>query len=212
MSGVASYRVYNLEDTLTPADFSKVNIELLSSLKMRTGQITATNNQEGKVINNFECYIATIMDSDNAANCTVGQELKIRLSGKDEVKATVAYKTEELGKYIIIFKITSKVEDLISYRKISIDVIWWSDTGLKVPNSSIIYDDNNQAYIIRNRAGYLDKIMVKKIRETKSYTLVNNYEIDELKEMGYSSEDIINMKNVSMYDEIISKPTRQMLQ
>lgn len=214
MSGVVSYRVDGLENVLTTSDFSTINKELLQGLRLKTGQIVATNNQEGKVINNFECYIATIMNTDSAKNCKVGQNVKIRLANKEEINASISYKMQEENsdEVIIILKITSKVEDLSCYRKISFDIIWWSDSGLKVPNSAIIYDDNGKAYIIRNRSGYIDKILVKKINETKSYTLVDNYNTDELKEQGYSTEEIKKMKNVTVYDEIISEPKRQILQ
>lgn len=212
-SGVVSYRVDNLENILTTTNFSKITKQLLEDLNIRTGQIVATNNQEGKVINNFECYIATVMNTQNAVNSKVGDKIKIRLSSKDEIEAEIVHKNQEEGnETVIILKITSKVEELVNYRKVSFDVIWWSDTGLKVPNSSIIYDDNNLAYIIRNRAGYLDKILIKKVRETKSYTLVQNYETEELKTQGFSPEEIKKMKNVSLYDEIISKPQKEMLQ
>lgn len=212
MSGVVSYRVDNLENILTTTDFNKITKQLLEDLNIRTGQIVATNNQEGKVINNFECYIATVMNTQNAINSKVGDKIKIRLSSKDEVSAEIVHKTQDDNEVLIILRITSQVEELVNYRKISFEVIWWSDTGLKVPNSSIIYDDNNLAYIIRNRAGYLDKILIKKVRETKSYTLVQNYETEELKEQGFSAEEIKKMKNVSLYDEIISKPQKEMLQ
>lgn len=213
MSGVVSYRVDNLESILTITDFSKITKQLLEDLNIRTGQIVATNNQEGKVINNFECYIATVMNTQNAIDSKVGDKIKIRLSSKDEIVAEIVHKTQQEGNdTVIILKITSKVEELVNYRKVSFDIIWWSDTGLKVPNSSIIYDDNNLSYIIRNRAGYLDKILVKKVRETKSYTLVQNYETEELKAQGFSTEEIKKMKNVSLYDEIISKPQKEMLQ
>ena len=213
-SGVVSYRVDGLENILTTEDFSKVSKDLLESLNIKTGQIIATNNQEGKIINNFECYIATVMDTENAKESKVGQRVKIRLSSKEEVDATISYKTEQENSddVVLVLKITSRVEDLISYRKISFDIVWWSDTGLKVPNSAIIYDDAGQAYIIRNRAGYLDKILIKKVRETKSYTLVENYETEELKEKGFSAEEIKKMKNVALYDEIMSQPQKLMLQ
>lgn len=211
-SGVVSYRVDELENVLTVSDFSKINKDLLEGLNIKTGQIIATNNQEGKVINNFECYIATIMDTDSAKNSKEGDKVKIRLSTKEEVNATIVYKTDEKNEVLLVLKITSGVEELISYRKISFEIIWWSDTGLKVPNSAIIYDKNNRPYIIRNRAGYLDKILIKKIKETKSYTLVENYETEELKQQGFSMEEIRNMKNVALYDEIVSKPQDTMLQ
>ena len=213
-SGVVSYRVDGLENILTTEDFSKVSKDLLESLNIKTGQIIATNNQEGKIINNFECYIATVMDTENAKESKVGQRVKIRLSSKEEVDATISYKTEQENSddVVLVLKITSRVEELISYRKISFDIVWWSDTGLKVPNSAIIYDDAGQAYIIRNRAGYLDKILIKKVRETKSYTLVENYETEELKEKGFTAEEIKKMKNVALYDEIMSQPQKSMLQ
>ena len=213
-SGVISYRVDNLENILTTSDFSKINKELLEGLNLKTGQIVATNNQEGKIINNYECYIATVMNSENAINSNVGDKVKIRLANKEEINATIECKNQEENSdnVVLILKINNQVEELISYRKISFEIIWWSDTGLKVPNSSIIYDDNGRAYIIRNRAGYLDKILVKKLRETKSYTLVTNYTTDELKEQGFSTEEIKRMPNVALYDEIISKPKEEMLQ
>ena len=213
-SGVVSYRVDNLENILTPTDFSTLNKELLEGLDIKTGQIVATNNEEGKVINNFECYIATIMNTENAINSKVGDQVKIRLATSEEIDATIEYKAlqENSDEVLIVLKITSQVEELINYRKISFEIIWWSSTGLKVPNSAIIYDENNLAYIIRNRAGYLDKILIKKLKETKSYTLVDNYKTTELTEKGFSTEEIKKMNNVALYDEIISKPKSEMLQ
>lgn len=212
-AGIVSYRVDGLENILTPTDFTKINKSLLDSFNIKTGQIIATSNEEGKVINNFECYIATIMNTDNAHSSEVDQKVKIRLSTRDEVDAKIVYKADEdNNEVLLIFKITKRVEDLTSYRKISFDVIWWSDTGLKVPNSAIIEDDNGNSYIIKNRAGYLDKIMVKKLRATKNYTIVKNYETQELRDMGYDDEQIRKMKNVATFDEIISNPDKSILQ
>ena len=56
---------------------------------------------------------------------------------------------------------------------------------------------------MRNRAGYLDKILVKVLRSNESYSLVENYEIDELKELGYTSEEIQNITRIKLYDEIL---------
>ena len=59
-----------------------------------------------------------------------------------------------------IKKIEKQIEELINYRKISFDLIWWDDSGLKVPNQAIVKEDNLD-YVVRNRAGYLSKILVK---------------------------------------------------
>ena len=49
-------------------------------------------------------------------------------------------KEQDDGKVMIVFKIDKEVEKLIAYRKIALDVIWWSYSGLKVPNSAIMQE------------------------------------------------------------------------
>lgn len=106
---------------------------------------------------------------------------------------------------MIIFKTNKAVEDLISYRKISVDVIWWSASGLKIVNSAII-EEGGRNYILRNRAGYSDKILIKILKQNKNYAIIDNYSTNELLELGYEREDINSRKSISMYDEIIVNP------
>ena len=93
----------------------------------------------------------------------------------------------------------------MNYRKISFDLIWWSHKGLKVPNQSIIEQDGLQ-YVIRNRAGYLSKILIKVKKQNNKYSIISNYTSEELKELGYTSTEITNMRNISIYDEIMLNP------
>ena len=109
------------------------------------------------------------------------------------------------GKAVIVFKVTKDVEYLINYRKISVDVIWWSATGLKIPNSALITEEGKN-YIVRSRIGYIDKILVKIENQNDSYAIINNYTTQELREMGYSTEEITSMKNISLYDQIVLNP------
>src|SRR5699024_12202418 len=67
------------------------------------------------------------------------------------------------------------VEELLSYRKISFDLIWWSETGLKIPNQAIAKQDD-LAYVVQNRAGYLNKILVKVKEEGEKYSIVERSE------------------------------------
>lgn len=207
MSGVVSYRVDNLEEVLTPNSFEMLNKEFLNGLDLKTGQIVTTSNQMGKVINNYECYIATIIDSNEAKESDLGKKVTLRLSTQDEVKATITYISEqENGAILIVFKIDECVEKLIDYRKISFDIIWWKFEGLKVPKSAIIYD-NGLSYVVRNRAGYHNKILVKILKESNNYCVVGNYDYEELKNIGYNDEKINNMKKISIYDEIVINPS-----
>lgn len=94
---------------------------------------------------------------------------------------------------------------MINYRKISFELIWWSDSGLKVPNQAVI-QKNDLNYVVRNRAGYLSKLLVKVTRKGDKYSIVEPYTTEELKELGFSNSEIISYKEISLYDEVILNP------
>lgn len=185
-SGIVSYRVDGLENILTKESFNTLNTKLLEDLRLKTGEIVASNEESAKVINNFECYIAVTLKSEEAMGKSVGDSVKIRLSNNKEISAKIDYIVEEDEKRLVIFKIEDNVEELCNYRKISLDVIWWSYTGLKVPNSAII-KENGLNYIMRTRAGYLDKILVKVLKQNSTYSIIGRYENSELTELGFDS-------------------------
>lgn len=205
-SGIVSYRVDGLEDVLKIDDFSYLNKKFLEELKLTTGQIIAANDEKVKIINNFEGYIAVVLDSNQAKDARIGNKVNLILSNMKEISATISYiNVEEDDSRTIVLKITKGIEELIKYRKISLDIEWWSYEGWRVPNSSILTKDG-KAYIVRNRAGYLDNILIKILRQNEDYSIVTRYDTDELKEMGYTAKEINNMPKISLYDEILINP------
>lgn len=206
MSGIVSYKVDGLEEVLTPDNFSSLSKEYLESLDLKTGKIVATSEECGKIIDNFSCYIATISSSEEAKKADVGQKVKIRLSNNKEISGEITnIIKEDEGDVVIILKIKDEIEELINYRKISFDLIWWDDSGLKVPNQAIAQvDDLN--YVVRKRAGYLSKILVKVKNQGEKYSIVDSYTTEELKKIGFSNEEIANYKKISLYDEILLNP------
>ncbi len=151
-SGLVSYRVDGLEGVLTPETFSTLTAKKLEELNVKTGQIISTSEEEGKIIDNFKCYIAVILNSEKSKDAKVGNSIKVRLSNSKEVPAEIEYiSQEDDGRKVVVIKIEKYIQELINYRKISLDIIWWGDTGLKVPNSAIVYQDN-KAYVVRNKS------------------------------------------------------------
>lgn len=206
MAGVVSYRVDDLEEVLTPDNLENLSKDSLQELNLKTGQIVTTSNEKGKVINNYECYVATILESNEAKEAKLNKKVSLRLSTQDEVDAIVSYIAEQKDKSVlIVFKITDCVEKLIDYRKITFDVIWWRYEGLKVPKSAIYYD-NGLSYVVRNRGGYQDKILIEILKENENYCIVGNYDNEDLNSLGFTSQEIRNMKNISIYDEIVVNP------
>lgn len=204
-SGVVSYRVDGLEDVLTPSNLASLSKDMLEGLKLKTGEIVSTSDESGKIIDNFYEYIACILKNENieAAGVKVDSSLKIRLSNSKECTATIEYIAQENeDESLVVLKITECVEELINYRKISLDILWWSESGLKVPNSALKYETDDLAYITRKRVGYTDDIYVKILKQNDKYSIIENYTNTELKEKGVSEEKGKNRRTVSLYDEI----------
>ena len=206
MSGIVSYRVDGLEEVLTPDNFGALSKEYLEKLDLKTGKMVSANDECGKVIDNFECYIATITSSEDAKNAKVGDKIKIRLSNNVEIPAEITnIINEDDGDILIILKVNEQIEELTNYRKITFDLIWWSQSGLKVPNQAIVNIDGLD-YVVRNRAGYLSKILLRVKRKGEKYSIVESYKTEELKELGFSEKEILSYKRISLYDEILIRP------
>ena len=206
-SGIVSYRVDGLEEKLSEANFSNITEEYLEKTDLKTGQIVATSSECGKVIDNFKCYIATTMNSQEAMNAKVGDAVKIRTTDKKEIDAKIVHINEEGSKRTIIFQLNKLTEDLINHRKIVVDVIWWNESGLKVPKQAII-DENGLNYVIKNKAGIQTKVLVRVDYETDKFAIISTYSAKELQEIGYDQKEIKNYKKINNYDEIILQNTK----
>lgn len=211
-SGIVSYKVDGLESSLTCSDFSTLSKSYLENLNLKTGKIIATSNECGKVIDNFKCYIATISTSENAKQAKIGDSVKIRLPSNKEITSQIAYVSkEDEENYLIVLEIDNEIEELTNYRKISFNLIWWSKTGLKVPNQAIV-EQEGLKYVVRNRAGYLSKILIKVNKQNENYAIIDNYDVDELRELGFSDAQINAYKKISIYDEIQINPDLEKLE
>lgn len=216
-SGIVSYRVDGLENVLTLESFSTLNKKFLEDLNLKTGEIVATSSESGKIIDNFEAYIATNLQSDKAKEAKVGDTVKLRLSNSEELTAKIDYIIDDENSKLIIFKITNGLELLSNYRKITFDVIWWNYSGLKVPNEALIKEKAKTGtaaaegkdiyYIVRNRMGYTDKILVKVLKQNSLYSIISNYTTEELKEqLGYTDTELKQVKTIVIHDEIVLNP------
>ena len=191
------------------SDFSKINKNFLENLNLKTSQIIGTSDKKGKIIDNFKSFLVCSINSEISKNAKIGQNVKIRLPNSKEVNAEIEYIYLEDNDYVtLVFKIENCVEELIPYRKIAFDIIWWSDSGLKIPNQAIVKNEN-VSYVIRNRAGYLEKVFVKLLRANNNYSVVTNYSSAELRELGIEELEIQNRKSISLYDELILNPSEE---
>ena len=62
---------------------------------------------------------------------------------------------------------------------------------------------NDLSYINKQSAGYSEKVLVKVLRQNETFSIVNNYTDEELQELGFSEDEISDMKELKLHDEII---------
>lgn len=214
-AGLISYRVDGYENILTPNIFSKLSIAELEKIKLGVNQVIPIDEEKIKIINNFYCYLAVPMKSEESKNLAVNDTIKISFDGDfdDYDKATVEYISEEGNKRLVILKTTANIEKLAQYRKVSFDVIWWNYQGLKVSNETIyekeIKDETTgEVYAILSAvkvqgAGYQKEVWVKVEKTVDEFSIIENYEDEELLELGIPEELVNERYEISMYDEVI---------
>lgn len=140
-AGLVSYRIDGFENILTYDSISLLTSEKLAELKISLDQTIPVDTKNIKIIDNFKCYIAVPMESEDAKNAMLNDTVYLRFSNSDDslIASQVEYISNEEDCTLIVFKINSNVEELTKYRKISMDVVWWRSTGLKV-NKEVLFD------------------------------------------------------------------------
>lgn len=147
-AGLVSYRVDGFEEILTYDSISDLTSETLSKLKLSLDQTIPLDTKNIKIIDNFKCYIAVPTQSEEASQVMLNDTVYLRFSNSDDslIPAQVEYISNEEDSTLLVFKINSNVEELTKYRKISLDVVWWRSTGLKV-NKEVLFDTEIQVTV-----------------------------------------------------------------
>lgn len=203
-AGVVSYRVDGLESVLTPEDFSNITEEKLNALDLKTGKIVSTSQEQGKIVDNFDCYLGAILNSEAAKNAKIGDKVTITLSSGNEITSEIKYiANQESGKILVIFDLKTLTTELTQYRKISFNITWWSFSGLKVPTSSIAEDEKGLKYVIKKKSSGDQKVLIKELKRNEKYSIISTYKNEELAKLGI---DIATYSKISQYDNISLYP------
>lgn len=217
-AGLVSFRVDGYEDLLTLSAIHKLTINDLEKIKINNNQIIPISMSKVKIVNNFECYIAIAMDSEESKEAKLNDTVYLRFdnTGDELITATVEYISDEEekdgnSKRLIFLKIKSNVEELTKYRKINLDVVWWRDKGLKINKDAIktVEVENESGDKIKlnavtiKKSNYTKDAYVKIVREAGDFAIIENYEDSELIEKGFSKEQIADRTTLKMYDEAL---------
>ena len=210
-AGMVSYKIDGLEKVLTTDNLNTFNKQFLQDLDLKVGKAIASSDVTAKIVNNYNNYIVFNSNSQEAKNAKVNDKVNIKVQNDEAIVAKIQNIIEEDdGSRTIAISVEKNIEELLSYRRISLDIIWWSASGYRVPNSAIKEIDN-VTYVVRNRNGYLNKMAVKVLKKGEDYSIVDSYLRDELLNLGLSSKEISDLKTLTLYDEILLNPKDEQL-
>lgn len=210
-AGMVSYKIDGLEKVLTTDNLNTFNKQFLQDLDLKVGKVIASSDVTAKIVNNYNNYIVFNSNSQEAKNAKVNDKVNIKVQNDEAIVAKIQNIIEEDdGSRTIAISVEKNIEELLSYRRISLDIIWWSASGYRVPNSAIKEIDN-VTYVVRNRNGYLNKMAVKVLKKGEDYSIVDSYSRDELLNLGLSSKEISDLKTLTLYDEILLNPKDEQL-
>ena len=178
-AGMVSYKIDGLEKVLTTDNLNTFNKQFLQDLDLKVGKAIASSDVTAKIVNNYNNYIVFNSNSQEAKNAKVNDKVNIKVQNDEAIVAKIQNIIEEDdGSRTITISVEKNIEELLSYRKISLDIIWWSASGYRVPNSAI-KEINNVTYVVRNRNGYLNKMAVKVLKQGEDYSIVDTCSRDD---------------------------------
>ena len=204
MSGVVSTRIDGYENVLTAKDVENITYEQLDNLKLRTDEIIPNSTKSIKIIDNYYCYIVVHIDDKHKDSIKEGDTVQIRLNygNVEKTKAEIVNMKDEGDGKTVVLKISKNVEGLIDYRKISFDIIWWEQQGLKIPNAAVEGQGNN-ATVTLLKYGLEYTVRVKIKAQNEDYAIITDLSSSDIEELNLSSEDV--KRSINIYDELVIK-------
>ena len=188
-SGYFLSKVDGYEQTLTTADLTKVTPEFLRDLKTKN----FGENIVGKIVSDYEWYIATEVSLNESMNYKVGDSLEIHTLVKSSQILPVTVEkiniSENDSKAVVIFACNEMNTELASMRSGPMTVVSKTYSGLKVSKKALrVVDSKKGVYVVSG--------MQAKFVEV---------------EIVYSNDDIMICKkkdadgNLKLYDQVVVK-------
>ncbi len=182
------------ENVLTVADLENLSPDMLTkALNAKQSAIPA--NTVGKIINGYNWYVATVIDTGKVVGFEKGKEIKL-IFGETEDRAfkTKVYsvKAVEGNKSLVVFQCSLMNDELASLRKISGKVVINEHTGLKISKDALRFDADGNAGVYVRRANIVNFRSVNTVYTDDKYIVAVNKE-------GLDLE----YPHLKLYDEVI---------
>lgn len=149
-SGYYVSKLDGYENVLTGNDIETLTPEMLE--KAFSGKKNDVSETAiGKIIDGYNWYIATVVDSSAASNFSKGKSVSLMFddSGKNPVKTVVHSVKNFDSEALVVFRCNLMNEELTAIRKVSGKIVLNEFTGLKVSRDAVRLDEegNSGVYV-----------------------------------------------------------------
>ncbi len=165
---------------------------------LESKQKDATPGSIGKIIDGYNWYIASVVDSANASPLKKGKSVKI-IYGDTEEDAVSSYlhsiKKIDDKNSLLVFRCTFMDEELTSLRKINGKIVVNDFTGLKVSRDAIRLDDNGNTGVFVRRGNIVNFRSLNIIYSEDAFVIASK--------PGENSDIKLPYTHLKQYDEVI---------
>ncbi len=158
VSGVFTARTDGLEEKLMPSRLDKITVSEIESIK-NVKPVTQTKVLKGdvicKLIDNFEWYMAVVLNEEEANGLEEGKFIKIAFRDADSEKVSSYIQRvspPENGKVLVIFRLNYDLKGILHNRHVSIDIIKSTNEGFRLPIGALCVVDSKTGVYVKNGA------------------------------------------------------------
>lgn len=198
MTGIVSYSTDGLEDKLKTSDIDKISYDEITTIIQNN---TQSVNKDIKIVDNYEAYIVTRVDKSDKQYINENSVYSLRLieDSNYELQAKLIKYSENEENIDIYFKITNGIEELVNLRNVELEIVWWEKEGFIAPNNAIIKNGDID-YLNVIKYSDIVTIPVKVLRQNDTYSIIRNYEAEELKQLNITTD-----YEIKLHDRVIIK-------
>lgn len=157
-----------------------------------------TPSSIGKIIDGYNWYVASIIDSIHTTSFDKGKSVKLIFGDSDDdAVSTHLYSVKKIDddKSLVIFRCTLMNEDLVSLRKINGKIIINEFIGLKVNRDAVRVDENGNTGVYVRRGNIVNFRSLNIIYSEDSFVIANK--------PGEDSDIVLPYTHLKQYDEVI---------
>lgn len=194
-SGLITSKVDGFETVINLKTVQDADCQLFSNLWKSDAvdySKTAGEYVFGKIVNNYEATLLVYVDNSTAEGIDPGDKLYLKTSSVPEgkVACTVKELSSDGKDTVLILSLSQHLDLLMGERKMEVELIKKTHSGLRVPKEAI-QEDADGKFVFIVKESMVRKRPVKVLYEKNEYVIIE--------------EDNTNSSNVLLYDLVITQ-------